>query len=139
MGAGATLNSKHGLRLHTRLFQGARMGLQNGNFQCIGSYHSGAFNFNISKRGVSSALQNKRGAYNLFKPNYSSFKFGGIQLRGKNAAAFQWVYMLVILCVNTIKIFWHISIAVFWFGFLILKWLVAFSIVFFKGFKADSL
>jgi hypothetical protein len=46
--------------------------------------------------------------------------------------------MLVILCVNTIKIFWHISIAVFWFGFLILKWLVAFSIGFFKGFKADS-
>jgi hypothetical protein len=47
--------------------------------------------------------------------------------------------MLVILCVNTIKIFWHISIAVFRFGFLILKWLVAFSIGFFKGFKAASL
>ena len=31
-GAGATLNTKQGLRLHTRLFQGARMGLQNGNF-----------------------------------------------------------------------------------------------------------
>ena len=61
-GAGATLNSKHGLRLHTRLFQGARMGFQNGNFQCIGSYQSGPFNFNFSKRGVSSALQNKRGA-----------------------------------------------------------------------------
>jgi len=38
-GAGATLNSKHGLRLHTRLFQGARMGFQNGNFQCIGIYN----------------------------------------------------------------------------------------------------
>jgi len=61
-GAGATLNTKQGLCLHTRLFQGARMGFQNGNFQCIGSYHSGPFNFNISKRGVSSALQNKRGA-----------------------------------------------------------------------------
>ena len=61
-GAGATLNTKQGLRLHARLFKGARMGFQNGNFQCIGSYQSGPFNFNISKRGVSSALQNKRGA-----------------------------------------------------------------------------
>jgi hypothetical protein len=38
-GAGATLNTKQVLRLHTRLFQGARMGLQNGNFQCIGIYN----------------------------------------------------------------------------------------------------
>jgi hypothetical protein len=30
-GVGATLNTKQGLRLHKRLFQGARMGLQNGN------------------------------------------------------------------------------------------------------------
>ena len=56
-GAGATLNTKQGLRLHTRLFQGARMGLQNGNFQCIGSYHNGPFNCNISKSGISSALE----------------------------------------------------------------------------------
>ena len=61
-GVGATLNTKHGLRLHTRLFQGARMGLQNGNFQCIGKYNSGPFNFNISKSGFSTAIQNKRGA-----------------------------------------------------------------------------
>jgi hypothetical protein len=43
--------------------------------------------------------------------------------------------MLVILFLNSTKIFWHIAIAVFWFGFLILKWWVAFSIGFFKGFK----
>ena len=34
-GVGATINTKHGLRLHKRLFKGARMGLQNGNFQFI--------------------------------------------------------------------------------------------------------
>jgi hypothetical protein len=83
-GVGATLNTKHGLRLHKRLFQGARMGFQNGNFQCIGKYNSGPFNFNISKSGFSTAIQNKRGTYSLFKPNYSSFKVGGIQVRGKN-------------------------------------------------------
>ena len=48
-GVGATLNTKHGIRLHKRLFKGARMGFQNGNFQFIGSYNSGPFNFNVSK------------------------------------------------------------------------------------------
>jgi hypothetical protein len=138
-GVGATLNTKHGLRLHKRLFQGARMGFQNGNVQFIGSYNRGPFKFNISKTGVSTAIKNKRGAYNLFKPNYSSFKVGGIQVRGKNAATFQLLYMLVILCVNCIKIFWYVSIAIFWFVFLLLKWMVAFSIGFFKGFKASNL
>jgi hypothetical protein len=138
-GVGATLNTKHGIRLHKRLFQGARMGFQNGNFQFIGRYNSGPFNFNISKSGFSTAIQNKRGSYNLFKPNYSSFKLGGIQVRGKNAATFQLLYMLVILCVNTIKFFLRIAISIFWFGFLILKWLVDFSIGFFKGFKTASL
>jgi len=87
-GAGATLNTKQGLRLHTRLCQGTRMGIQNGNFQCIGSYHNSPFNFNVSKSGISSALQNKKGSYNLFKTNDASFKFGSLQIRGENAAMF---------------------------------------------------
>ena len=35
-GVVATVSTKHGLRLHKRLFKGARMGFQNGNFQFIG-------------------------------------------------------------------------------------------------------
>ena len=77
-GVGATINTNHGVRLHKRLFKGARMGFQNGNFQFIGRYNSGPFNFNISKNGVSTSLKNKRGSYNIFKPNYSSFKLGGV-------------------------------------------------------------
>ena len=137
-GHAVTLNTNRGVRLHKRLFKGARMGFQNGNFQFIGRYHSGPFNFNISKTGVSSSIKNKRGAYNLFKPNYSSFKMGGIQVRGKNAATLQLLYMLVMVCVNCIKIFWHSAISILWFGFLILKWLVDFSIGFFKGLKASN-
>ena len=137
-GVGVTLNTKHGIRLHKRLFKGARMGFQNGNFQFIGSYNNGPFNFNVSKSGFSTSIKNKRGTYNLFKPNYSSFKLGGVQIRGKNAATFQLMYMIFILCVNSIKIFWHISISVLWFGFLLLKWLVDFSLGFFKGFKASN-
>jgi hypothetical protein len=134
-GVGATINTKHGLRLHKRLFKGTRMGFQNGNFQFIGRYQSGPFNFNISKNGVSPSLKNKRGSYNILKPNYSSFKMAGVQVRGKNAATFQMIYMVIILFVNFIKIFWHIFISILWFGFLTVKWVVDFLIGFFKGYR----
>ena len=134
-GVGATINTKHGLRLHKRLFKGARMGFQNGNFQFIGRYNSGPFNFNVSKNGISTSLKNKRGSYNILKPNYSSFKLGGVQVRGKNAATFQMIYMLIILFVNFIKVFWHIFISILWFSFLSIKWIVDFTIGFFKGFR----
>ena len=137
-GHGVTLNTKHGIRLHKRLFEGARMGFQNGNFQFIGRYNNGPFNFNISKSGVSTSIKNKRGSYNFLKPNYSSFKFGGVQVRGKNAATFQMIYMVLILIINSIKILWHLSISILWFGFLTLKWFVDFSIGFSKGFKTST-
>ena len=134
-GYGATVNTNHGIRLHKRLFRGARVGLQNGNFQFIGRYKSGPFNFNVSKSGVSTSIKNKRGSYNLFKPNYSSFKMGGVQLRGKNAAILQLVFMLFQLSINLIKLFWHIAVNILWFVFLILKWFVDFFKGFYKGFK----
>ena len=137
-GHAVTLNTKHGVRLHKRLFKGARMGFQNGNFQFIGRYQSGPFNFNVSKTGISSSIKNKRGSYNFLKPNYSSFKLGGIQVRGKNAATFQMIYMVLILIVNSIKILWHLSLSVLWFAFLILKWLVDFSIGFVRGFRTSN-
>jgi len=132
-GYGATINTNHGLRLHKRLFRGARMGFQNGNFQFIGRYNSGPFNFNVSKNGFSTSLKNKRGSYNILKPNYSSFKLGGVQVRGKNAATLQMIYMVIILFVNFIKVFWHIFISILWFCFLFIKWIVDFTIGFFKG------
>ena len=134
-GVGATINTKHRVRLHKRLFKGARMGFQNGNFQFIGRYNSGPFNFNISKNGFSTSFKNKRGSYNIFKPNYSSFKLGGVQVRGKNAATYQMIFMLIILFVNFIKVFWYASISILWFGFLSIKWVVDFTSGFFKGFR----
>ena len=99
------------------------MGFQNGNFQFIGRYNRGPFNFNISKNGFSTSLKNKPGSYNILKPNYSSFKLGGIQVRGKNAATFQMIYMIIILGVNFIKFFWYNTISILWFGFLLMKWI----------------
>jgi hypothetical protein len=58
-GYGATINTNRGVRLHKRLFRGARVGLQNGNFQFIGRYNNGPFNFNVSKSGVSTSIKTK--------------------------------------------------------------------------------
>ncbi|TXD49482.1 MULTISPECIES: hypothetical protein [unclassified Polaribacter] len=135
-GYSATLNTNHGLRLHKRLFKGARMGFQRGNFQFIGRYNSGPFNFNISKGGVSTSIKNKRGSYNILKPNYSSFKVGGVQVRGKNAAALQLIFLAISLIINLFKFLWYISITMLWFTFLSLKWIVDFFIGFYKGYKA---
>ena len=137
-GRAVTLNTNRGVRLHKRLFKGARMGFQNGKFQFIGRYQSGPLNFNVSKTGVSSSIKNKRGSYNFFKPNYSSFKLGGFQVRGKNAATFQMIYVVFILIFNSIKILWHLLVSVLWFCFLSTKWLVDFSIGFTKGFKSPA-
>jgi len=134
-GYGATINTNHGVRLHKRLFRDARMGFQNGNFQFIGRYSNGPFNFNVSKNGVSTALKHKRGTYNFFKPNYSSFKLGGVQVRGKNAVIFSIIYLLFSLFINSIKLFWHLSVSILWFTFLSLKWFFDFIIGFYKGFR----
>lgn len=134
-GYGATINTNHGIRLHKRLFSGARVGLQNGNFQFIGRYNSGPFNFNVSKSGVSTSIKNKRGSYNLLKPNYSSFKMGGMQVRGKNAATLQLIFMLFQLSINIVKLLWYILVNLLWFIVLIIRWLIDFLKGFYKGFN----
>jgi hypothetical protein len=136
-GYAATLNTNHGLRLHKRLFKGARMGFQQGNFQFIGRYNSGPFNFNISKGGVSTSIKNKRGSYNLFKPNYSSFKMAGVQVRGKNAAILQLIFMAFSLLATVFKLLWHVGTATLWILFLTVKWMVDFFIGFYKGYKSS--
>lgn len=45
------------------------------------------------------------------------------------------IYMMVIFIVNSIKLFWHVSITILWFTYLIFKWIVDFTIGFFKGVK----
>jgi hypothetical protein len=137
-GYGATINTNHGVRFHKRLFKGARLGLQNGNFQFIGRYKSGPFNFNVSKSGVSTSIKNKRGSYNLFKPNYSSFKMGGVQVRGKNAATLQLIFMFFQLALALIQLIWHITINLLWLSFLGIKWLFDFSVGFYKGFNSKA-
>lgn len=88
-----TANSSKGLRASTRVANGARVALQNGRFQLIGRWKAGPLGFNLSKTGVSASVKNQMGSFNFLKPRYSSFKFAGVQLRGKKAAQLQLIYM----------------------------------------------
>ena len=90
-----TANSSKGVRASTRIANGTRVALQNGRFQLIGRWRAGPLGLNLSKTGVSASVKNKAGAFNFLKPQYSSFKFAGVQLRGKKAAQLQLIYMMI--------------------------------------------
>ncbi|ARU01894.1 hypothetical protein [Yoonia vestfoldensis] len=115
-----TANSSKGLRASTRIANGTRVALQNGRFQLIGRWRSGPLGFNLSKTGVSASVKNKAGTFNFLKPQYSSFKLAGIQLRGRKAAELQMIYMLIMAVVFAavfgVKIFvflaWLLSLPV---------------------------
>jgi len=88
----ATINTSKGIRLSAKATKNVRVALQNGNFRLIGRWKSGPWGFNLSKTGVSSSYKNNMGSFNFLKPQYSSFKFAGIQVRGKRAVTFQMTY-----------------------------------------------
>lgn len=84
---GLTYNTKHGLRM-SKTFKGLTLGFQGGNTVVRGRWSSenGLLNLNLSKSGFTLSSKSKYGTYNITRPNRSSFKFAGIQLRGKKAA-----------------------------------------------------
>ena len=117
-----TANSSKGLRASTRIANGTRVALQNGRFQLIGRWRAGPVGFNLSKTGISASVKNKAGTFNFLKPQYSSFKFAGIQLRGRKAAELQMIYMLFMTVVFA---------AVFGVKLLVfLAWLLALPVLF---------
>jgi len=103
---GLTLNTKHGLRL-SKTFKGLTLGFQNGNSTVRGRWSSKnqLLNVNLSKSGFSLSSKSRFGNYNFTNPNRSSFKFAGIQIRGKNAkglAFFATVINLIIIIIKAI-------------------------------------
>lgn len=113
----ATVNTTHGLRLSTRLARGLHVGLQNGRTRLVGRWGAGPFAFNLSKTGVSTSMKTSTGRLNLLKPQYSSFKLGGVQVRGKKAAQLQLItllFQLVFWAVGTVlKLILFLILAVF--------------------------
>ena len=84
---GLTFNTKHGVRI-SKTFRGLTLGIQSGKgiFRGRWSAANGALNTNLSKSGISFSTSTKHGTYNWTRPNRSSFKFAGLQVRGKKAA-----------------------------------------------------
>lgn len=104
--AGLTLtaNTNHGIRATTRIAKGTNAGFQNGNFRLRGRYGNGPTKLNLSKSGISASTKTAIGTFNWMKPNRSSVKFGGVQIRGKNAAAIQMVYAVFALAVFVVQV-----------------------------------
>ena len=92
-GINATANSRHGLRLSTRLARNTQVAMQNGRFVLRGRYGSDAARFNLSKSGVTVSSRTGIGSLNWVRPNRSSARIAGIQVRGRNALALQGAYL----------------------------------------------
>ena len=113
-----TANSSKGVRASTRIANGTRVALQNGRVQLIGRWRAGPFGFNLSKTGVSASIKNKAGTFNFLKPQYSSFKLAGVQLRGKKAAQLQVIYMLIMAAVFLVAVIARASVFMLWLAIL---------------------
>ena len=113
-----TANSSKGVRASTRIANGTRVALQNGRFQLIGRWSAGPLGFNLSKTGVSASVKNKVGTFNFLKPQYSSFKFAGVQFRGKKAAQLQVIYMLIMAAVFFVAVIARSSVFMLWLAIL---------------------
>lgn len=96
-GLNLTVNSRHGLRVSTRVAKNTQVALQNGRLVLRGRYGRGPTKLNVSKSGLSVSTRNSFGTYNWTHPNRSSFKVGGVLFRGKKAAELQAIAMIFML------------------------------------------
>ena len=130
-----TANSSKGLRASTRIANGTRVALQNGRFQLIGRWRAGPLGFNLSKTGVSASVKNKAGTFNFLKPQYSSFKFAGVQVRGKKAAQLQLIFMTIMVAVWLLTFGLRLAVFLLWLVFLPVMFLWDFLKGFVRGFR----
>lgn len=130
-----TANSSVGLRASTRVANGTRVALQNGQFQLIGRWRAGPLGFNLSKTGVSASVQNKAGTFNFLNPQYSSFKLAGVQLRGRKAAQLQLVFMTIMAAVWLVMIGLRLALFLLWMALLPVLLVWDLSVGFMRGFR----
>ena len=102
-GINLTGNTRHGVRVSTRLAKNTQVAMQNGRFVLRGRYGSDAAKVNLSKSGVTVSSKTDVGTFNWVKPGRSSFKWGGVQLRGRNAAYLTGAYMAAKLAFEAVK------------------------------------
>lgn len=97
---GVTFNTQHGFRV-SKTRKGLTLGIQSGRFTLRGRWNLGKyFRLNFSRKlGFSLSWKNELGSLNFSRPQYSSAKLFGIQIRGQRAASIQTYYLLFRLIV----------------------------------------
>lgn len=103
-GLNLTANSRHGVRVSRSVGKNTQMALQNGRFILRGRYGSGATKANLSKSGITFSTRNQLGSFNWVKPNRSSAKVFGVQVRGKNAATAHLFFMLFTVLIEVARV-----------------------------------
>lgn len=94
-GLNLTTNSRHGLRVSRTVGKNTQMALQSGRFVLRGRYGNGPTKLNLSKTGMTVSTRNELGSFNWVKPNRSSAKVLGVQVRGKNAVYAHVVFVAI--------------------------------------------
>ena len=124
---GLTFNTKYGLRA-SKTFKGLTLGVQGGNSVVRGrwSTKNQLFNLNLSKSGFSISSKSKYGAYNFTNPNRSSFKFGGIQVRGKKAAGPALFFTILTLIPPLISLIFNLLTFIFKLSVFFIRIIIAF-------------
>lgn len=103
-GMNVTANSQHGLRVSGRVAKNTQLAMQNGRFVLRGRYGSGPTKLNLSKSGFTVSSRNELGSFNWVKPNRSSAKVFGVQMRGRKAANAQMAFMLLSLVAMAVTV-----------------------------------
>ena len=103
-GVNLTANTSRGFRVSSTPLKNTQLAMQNGRFVLRGRYGRGPHKLNLSKSGVTASTRNSLGTFNWVRPNRSSAKFAGVQVRGKKAAQLQMAYMLVMLVVYLLQL-----------------------------------
>ncbi len=91
-GVNFTGNTAQGIRVSATPVKDTQVALQNGRFILRGRYGRGPTKLNLSKTGLTVSTRNKLGTFNWIKPNRSSAKIAGVQVRGRNAVILQSIY-----------------------------------------------
>ncbi|QGT78158.1 DNA-binding protein [Guyparkeria halophila] len=91
-GVNFTGNTSQGIRVSATPVKDTQIALQNGRFILRGRYGRGPTKLNLSKTGLTVSTRNKLGTFNWIKPNRSSAKIAGVQVRGRNAVILQSIY-----------------------------------------------
>lgn len=129
----ATANTSKGIRLSTRVARGTHIALQRGRFRLIGRWKTGPMGFNLSKSGASDSLRTQTGTFNFIKPQYSSFKMAGVQVRGRKAAYAQITFVLLMIAGWLAALTFRLAVFLSWIIYLVASFVFDFIKGFLKG------